>query len=80
MYFLAFAHNICYYTHGVRHHGGRLACSRGPESSDYIETRSWESNEKEESLMSDYQVMHIVLQFLQLLLTVVGIYENKSKK
>lgn len=30
--------------------------------------------------MSDYQVMHIVLQFLQLLLTVVGIYENKSKK
>lgn len=30
--------------------------------------------------MSDYQVMHLVLTFLQLLLTVAGIYENKSKK
>lgn len=53
---------------------------RGPETSDYIETPYGESNVEEASLMSDYQVMHIVLQFLQLLLTVVGIYENKSKK
>lgn len=30
--------------------------------------------------MSDYQVMHLVLLFLQLLLTMAGIYENKSKK
>lgn len=29
--------------------------------------------------MSDYQVMHLFLTVLQLLLTVVSIYENKNK-
>ncbi len=53
---------------GCCHNGGRLAFYGGPEPSDYIETRKG-IREQEGKLMSDYELLSLVLAMFQIVVS-----------
>ena len=64
----------------LRVNGRRLALNRGTEPSDYIEISVKRNLGKEGKLMSDFEMLSIVLMILGIVVTILIAYIDHTKK
>ena len=68
------------YNQALPENGRRLVLRQGTEPSDYIEISVKRNLGKEGELMSDYEMLSIVLMILGIVVTILIAYINHTKK